>query len=119
MALAFAPLSDSIRTKFFLPIVKGRIACSAYYSYIRISIRESNQGILRRQEELTDDRYDQRGQNICNHLQYCGNCKSQQPETVRLCAVSLRGDSKAHGRYGSFFHRESSAMVCKLTSRDS
>lgn len=26
MALAFAPLSDSIRTKFLRPIVKGRIA---------------------------------------------------------------------------------------------
>lgn len=29
IALAFAPLEDSISTKFFRPIVKGRIACSA------------------------------------------------------------------------------------------
>ena len=37
MALAFAPLSDSISTKFFLAMVKRRIACSAYYANIRIS----------------------------------------------------------------------------------
>ena len=29
IALAFAPLEDSIITKFFRPMVKGRIACSA------------------------------------------------------------------------------------------
>lgn len=29
MALAFAPLEDSIITKFLRPMVKGRIACSA------------------------------------------------------------------------------------------
>ena len=28
MALAFAPLEDSIRTKFLRPTVKGRIVCS-------------------------------------------------------------------------------------------
>ncbi len=28
-ALAFAPLSDSMITKFFRPIVNGQIACSA------------------------------------------------------------------------------------------
>lgn len=37
MALAFAPLSDSISTKFFLAMVKGRIACSLVYPNIRIN----------------------------------------------------------------------------------
>jgi hypothetical protein len=40
MSLAFAPLSDSISTKVFLAMVKGRIACSAYYPNIRIIRRE-------------------------------------------------------------------------------
>ena len=35
-ALAFAPLSDSIMTKFFRPRVNGRMACSAYYPNISI-----------------------------------------------------------------------------------
>lgn len=34
MALALAPLSDSVITKFLRPMVKGLIACSAYYAHI-------------------------------------------------------------------------------------
>ena len=35
-------------------------------------------GVIRNwEEELADDRYDQWSQIFCNHLQYCGNCKSQ------------------------------------------
>lgn len=39
-ALVFDPLSDSISTKFFLAVVKGRIACSLAYTNIRIICRE-------------------------------------------------------------------------------
>ena len=37
IALAFAPLENSIITKFFRPMVKGRIACSAVYLNISIT----------------------------------------------------------------------------------
>ena len=37
IALALAPFSDSIMTKFLRPIVNGLIALSAIYSYIRIN----------------------------------------------------------------------------------
>ena len=46
IALAFAPLEDSIITKFFRPMVKGRIACSAVYTDIRIICGTSNSSIL-------------------------------------------------------------------------
>ena len=46
IALAFAPLEDSIITKFFRPMVKGRIACSAFYTDIRIICGTSNSSIL-------------------------------------------------------------------------
>lgn len=36
IALALAPLSDSMMTKFFRPIVKGLMTCSAYYPNVRI-----------------------------------------------------------------------------------
>lgn len=46
IALAFAPLEDSIITKFFRPMVKGRIAYSAVYTDIRINCGTSNSSIL-------------------------------------------------------------------------
>ena len=52
MALAFALLSDSISTKFFLAMVKGRMACSAAYANIRISCGKKLQGIRYRKKEL-------------------------------------------------------------------
>ena len=40
IALAFAPFDDSMRTKFFLAIVNGLMACSLVYANIRIICRE-------------------------------------------------------------------------------
>ena len=49
IALAFAPVEDSIITKFLRPMVKGRIACSLSYTDIRIRVFKES--------EIADQRF--------------------------------------------------------------
>ena len=42
MALAFAPLSDSMRTKFFLPMVKGQIVVWSFECFEFLYVWENN-----------------------------------------------------------------------------
>jgi len=52
IALALAPLSDSISAKLFLAMVNGRMACSSAYANIRIICRKGHTTILCWKKEL-------------------------------------------------------------------
>ena len=81
MALAFAPLSDSIRKKFFRPMVNGWIACSAYYPYIRIICQACDSTILRRQEELDPYQFGKRCKLCGKQLkEYCQEMQKIYPK---------------------------------------
>ncbi len=98
IALAFAPDMVSIITKFFLPIQKSLMDCSANYPNIRINQRAGYKAFHSRKEELRYNRIRQRCKSKCNSLQPCRNGKSQSDKHIQVFRTSADWDSEAHGR---------------------
>jgi hypothetical protein len=69
-APAFAPFSVLKNSHAFLPTVKGLMALSEAYANISISGGTGHKAVLRRKEELADDRYYRWSKIQRHHLQH-------------------------------------------------